>query len=790
VGILSIQSKDTAGIEGTYHGTGLNEAEVQAKRKHFGYNETPEKRVGPVMGTLKRLWGPIPWLLEGAIIFELIIGKGFQAAIIFLLLVFSAVTGEIQEKRAKNAIGYLRRNLQIRIRTLRNGTWQTIWSRELIPGDIIHLNVGDIVPADTEIISGIVSVNESVLTGESVDVTKAAGERIFAGSTIIHGEAIARVAAIGKNSSYGKTVELVRTTEAPGRLQVLLFNIIRYLAYLDVFFIVILVAITVIRGTSWQEMLPFLAILIIATIPISMPSAFTVANAVEAQRLAKEGVLVTGLTGIQEAASMDILLADKTGTLTKNRPEIAELVPFGGIKDYELLKLAAAASDDVSRDSINTAIFSAFREQKLAMHERLSFTPFDPAQKVSRAQIIQDGRLINVILGSPVVIVGIAAVQDNFMEEVSSLGSKGYRVLAVASGESKELACRGLIALVDSPRSDAGELIARIKELGIRVIMLTGDTVSTAKGIAMQVGIGNRIGTLEDALLNPLDFDGFANVYPQDKYKICQSLQKLGMVVGMTGDGINDAPALKQADLGIAVSSATDIAKLAAKIVLTKPNLADVTKVIDAGHRIYRRMMTWTITKLARTIELVALLTFGFIFTGFFPVSLSIIVFVVVMNDMVTLTLGTDRAWSTKVPEKWNMNRLAKISAIFTIGWLVLGLGLLFFYLRVQNLSAAQISSLMFLYLIYSAMETILMTRTGGPFWSFAPSKLVGGMVAINIILATLMATLGWAMTAVPLEYIMELLIITIFATLILDSSKIWYYSMTGILGTERGINS
>jgi len=781
-----VKSKDLGEIENAYQGTGLNDVDVQTKREQYGYNEILEKQVGPVVGALKRMWGPVPWLLEAAMIFELILGKGIQAVTVFLLLVFSAVTGEIQEERAKKAIRYLRRQLQISVRTLRNRTWQTIPSRELVPGDIVHLKVGDIVPADVEIILGTVSVNESAVTGESIDVTKGVGERIFAGSTISHGEVIARVTAIGKYSSYGKTVELVRTAESPGRLQVLLFNIIRYLAYFDLFLIIILVITAVIRGTPWQELLPFLAILIIATIPIAMPSAFTVANAVEAQRLAKENVLTTGLTGIQEAASMDVLLVDKTGTLTNNRPEIAEIVSFGKAKDSEILELAAAASDITSKDSISTAIFRAFNELKLEMPKRLSFTPFDPAQKISRAQIIKNGRQLNVVLGSPTVIEKIAAVPGNFMEKVDSLGEKGFRVLAVASGESEKLVCQGLIALFDSPRDDAMESIARIKELGIRVIMLTGDTTSTAKAIAEQVGIGNRIGTLKDALSNPLDFDGFANVYPEDKYKICQSLQKLGMVVGMTGDGVNDAPALKQADVGIAVSTATDVAKSAAKIVLIKPGLSDIAKVIDAGHRVYRRMMTWTITKLARTAELAALLTFGFIFTGFFPVSLNLIVFIVVMNDLVTLTLGTDKAWPTRIPEKWNMPQLAKITAIFTIGWLALGLLLLWFYFKVQKLNAAQISSLMFLYLIYSAMETILMTRTRDPFWSFAPSKWVGGMVAINIVVATLMAAFGWVMSVVSFQYIIELLIITILVMLILDGLKVWYYRVTGILGTEQ----
>jgi H+-transporting ATPase len=780
------QSKDTAGIENTYQGAGLNDADIQARRKQYGYNEIPEKHVGPVMGILKRMWGPIPWLLEAAMIFELVLGKGVQAAVIFLLLIFSAVIGEIQEKRAKSAIGYLHQKLQISVRALRNGTWQTIPSRTLVPGDIVHARVGDIVPADIEISNGTVSVNESAVTGESIDVTKETGDIIYSASTISHGEVIASVSAIGTKSSYGKTAELVRTAESPGRLQSLLFSIVRYLAYLDIVLAVILVITAFINGTPWQELLPFLVILFIATIPISMPSSFVVANSLEAKNLAKDHVLITGLTGIQEAASLDILLVDKTGTLTNNRPEVAELVPFDQQEDAEVLRLAASASDDTSTDSISTAILGALKDRKLTMPKRLSFTAFDPIHKLSRSVISQNGGQEHVVLGSPAIIAEIARTPEQFTAQVNRLGSKGSRVLAVASGKNEELSCQGLIALADSPRDDARESVEQIKKLGIRLIMLTGDTVGTAQAIAKQVGIGNRIGTMQDAIAHPLDFDGFANVYPEDKYKIVQALQKLGMVVGMTGDGINDAPALKQADVGIAVSTATDVAKSAAKVVLTEPRLADITKVIDGGHHVYRRMMTWTITKLARTAELAALLTFGFIFTGFFPVSLSLIVFIVVMNDMVTLTLGTDKAWPTTVPEKWNMPQLAKISAIFTIGWLALGLGLIWYYLKIQSFSADQISSLMFLYLIFSAMETIIMTRTRDAFWSFKPSRWVVGMIGINIVLAILMATFGWVMAAVAWHDIVVLFVITLVAMLILDGLKIWYYRVTGILGTER----
>ena len=780
------QGKRIAGIENSYQEDGLDDAGIQARRKQYGTNEIPEKHTGPVTGTLKRLWGPIPWLLEAAMIFELILGKGAQAGAVFLLLVFSAVTGEIQEGRTKKAIGYLHQQLQIGVRVLRNGTWRTLPSRELVPGDIVHARVGDIAPADMKIIGGTVSVNESALTGESIDAAKKAGETIFSASTISHGEAIARVTATGTKSSYGKTAELIRTAEAPGRLQVLLFNIVRYLAYLDVALAVILAIAAFVRGTPWQELLPFLVILFIATIPISMPSSFTVANSLEARSLAKEDVLITGLTGIQEAAGMDVLLVDKTGTLTNNRPEIAGLLPFGGLEASDLLRLAAAASDDTSADTISMAVIRAFKDQGLSMPERTSFTAFDPVEKVSRAQISRDGNLLDVVLGSPAVVAGMSEIPTDFAERVDSLGAQGARVLAVASGEKEKLVCRGLVALADSPRDDAAESIAKIRELGIRVLMITGDTAGTARAIAQQVGIGGRIGTLGDAESRPLDFDGFADVYPEDKYKIVRTLQKTGMAVGMTGDGINDAPALKQADVGIAVSTATDVAKSAAKVVLTRPKLSDIAKVIDGGHRVYRRMMTWTITKLARTAELAALLTFGFIFTGFFPVSLSLIVFIIVINDTVTLTLGTDRAWPAAAPEKWDMPRLAKISAVFTVGWLALGLGLLWFCLKVQNLGADQISSLMFLYLIDSAMETILMTRTRDPFWSFAPSRWVGGTVAVNLILATLMAAFGWVTAAVPWQFILILFIVTAAAMLILDSLKMWYYKATGILGTER----
>jgi len=774
-------------LEATYSGGGLTTTEAAERRAQYGYSEVPEKRTGPVVGTLKRMWDPVSWLLEAAILFELILGRGIQALFVFLLLVFSAVTGEVQASRARKAIGYLHQQLQISVRTFRDGKWVILPSREVVPGDVVYVGVGDIVPADVHIDQGTVSVNESALTGESADVTKTAEDTLSSASTISHGAAIGTVTATGTASSYGKAAELVRASEPPGRLQKLLFTIVRYLAFLDVVLVVMLVIAAVIRGESWQDLLPFLVILFIATIPISMPSSFTVANSLEARTLADRGALVVGLSGIQEAAAMDVLLVDKTGTLTLNRPEIAGLHGFGDVTGVEVLRLAAAATDADAADTISAAITRAARKGNVAALRRLSFTGFDPVSKVSRARIVQEGSAeeATVVLGSPVVLAELASVPAGYAEQVDALAAAGSRVLAVATGRDGELTVQGLIALADSPRGDAKDVLRRVRHRGVRVIMITGDSVRTAQAIAQRVGVGDRIGTRSDAVRNPADFDVFAEVYPEDKHAVVVALQQAGHVVGMTGDGINDAPALKQADVGIAVSSATDVAKSAARIVLTGEGLGGVPDVIDSGHRVYRRMMTWTITKLARTAQLAALLTFGFILTGFFPVSLSLIVVIVILNDLVTLTLGTDRASASTTPERWDMPRLARTAAIFTIGWVIVGLGLLWYYLRVQNLEPDQISSLMFAFLICSAMVTILMTRTRNAFWKSAPSRWVGGMVAANIVLASVLALFGILTSPVSWLSILFLLGVTGVVMLILDGLKVYFYRRSGLLEAE-----
>ena len=761
----------------------LSEAEARARLAQKGYNEIQEAPSHPFLGILKRLWGPIPWTLEMALILELALGKIVEASVIAVLLAFSALVGESQELRAHAAVDYLRLRLQVSARVRREGIWKFLPARELVPGDLVHVRLGDIVPADCIIHNGTVEIDQSGLTGEATFVSRSNDETIYSGSTVVRGEAIGTVTATGSRSLYGRTAELVRTAGSPGHLQELLFNVVRYLAIVDVILAVVLVGFALWNKSDLLPLLPFLVVLVIATVPVSMPASFTVANALEARKLAKEGVLVTGLTAIQEAATMEVLCVDKTGTLTQNRPEIAAIIPFPGELEDEVLAYAAAACDESTQNPLDRAILRELEHRSIQPLNRQKIVPFDPVNKRSEAYVSHDGQTFNVMLGSPPIVAEFADPRPELVNHVEELAADGARVLAVAAGPEGHLTLRGLVALADAPREDAAPLVKAIQNLGIRVLMITGDTSATAQAIGRKINLGDRIGNPDDALKNPLDYDGFANVYPEDKYRIVQALQQSHLVTGMTGDGINDAPALKQADVGIAVSSASDVAKASAKVVLTNPGLEDIVKIISGGRRVYRRMLTWTITKIARTVELAVLLTLGYIATGIFVIPLSLIILVIVFNDIVTITLGTDRAWTSPVPERWNVGDIARIAGILAAGWLVLAFIILWAGLNVLNLPISQIQTLMFVYLIFSAQATIWITRVRDHFWSFLPSQAVVATTVGNVVIASVLAIGGILMDAVPAILLISVLGAVLIAMVLLDYVKIWFYKRTGILG-------
>lgn len=770
------EESQSVDLEESIEITGLTDAEVEAALLEFGYNEITEKKENLYWGVLKRLWGPIPCTLETALLLEIILGKILQASIIAVLLLFSAIVGETQERRARKVVGYLKQHLQVTVRVLRNGIWQFIAARDLVFGDYIHIKAGDIIPADCTIFRGSIELDQSVLTGESESVLRSEYETIYSASVVRLGEAIALVTATGTYSFFGKTAELVKNVSAPGHLQKLLFAVVRNLAIIDIILAVILLIAALLNSYAILPLLPFIVVLVIATVPVSMPASFTVANAMEARVLAKEGVLVTGLTAIQEAATMQVLCIDKTGTLTQNKPQIASVFSFSDYSEDELLAYAASTCDPSSLNPIDIAILKEVEKRSLHPFIREGYIPFDPVRKASSALINLNGYLQEVILGSPFVMESYAVSIPQFKEKVAEMAVNGGRVLAIAIRREGEGRVCGLLTFSDLPAEDAASLVQDIKDLGIRLMMITGDTPPTAKAMARKLNMGERIGPLSAALKVPLDYDGIANVYPEEKYQIIQALQELNLTVGMTGDGINDAPALKQAEVGIAVSSAADVAKASAKIVLTDPGLQGIVRIIHGGRRVYSRMMTWTITKITRTLELAVLLTIGYLATGDFVVPLSLIVLIIVFNDLVTITLGTDRAWVSSTLEQWNVKSISKLSGILAAGWLLLAFLILWLTLNVLKLPFVQIQTLMFLYLIYSAQATIYITRVRKHFWSFLPSGLVMAVTLGNIFVSSLFALCGILMAQVSPLLVIALLAVVVLASFGIDLLKIHFY--------------
>jgi H+-transporting ATPase len=763
---------------------GLSETEARTRLAQNGYNEVRDEPHHPLLGILKQLWGPIPWALEAALIIEVFLGKIVDGSIIAVLLIFSAVVGETQKLRAQTALSYLRSHLQVTALVRRDGIWRLLPAREIVSGDQVHVKVGDIVPADCTIVDGTVEVDQSVLTGESAVVPRSNNETIYSGSTVRHGEAIGTVTATGSHSYYGRTAELVRTARSPAHLETLLFTVVRYLAIMDVVLAVVLVGAALWQRADLLPLIPFLLVLVIATVPVSMPASFTVANALEARTLSKEGALVTGLSAIQEAATMEVLCVDKTGTLTQNRQAIAAIVPISEQTEEGVLVWAAATCDESTQNPLDLAILRELEHRSLRPLSRLKRTPFDPSTKRSESYVQRDGQTFRVVLGSPLVVEQLAESRPELRDYVEKLSASGARVLAVAAGTEDHLKLQGLVALADTPREDAATFVKALQGLGIRVMMITGDTPATARAISHEVGLGDRIGEVDSAIKDPLKYDGLANVYPEDKFRIVQALQRSQLVTGMTGDGINDAPALKQAEVGIAVSSASDVAKASAKVVMTRPGLQDIVKVVAGGRRVYRRMLTWTITKIARTAELAILLTVGYLATGIFVVPLFLIVLIVVLNDLVTITLGTDRAWVSPVPERWNVREIAKLSGLLTAGWLALAFYLLWAGLNVLKLPIPQIQTLAFVYLIFSAQATIILTRVRDHFWSFAPSRYVAAVTIGDVIVASAFAIWGIMMAAVPAVFVAVIFGVVLAAAFLLDEVKIWFYQKTGVLGS------
>ena len=741
---------------------GLTQAKADELLTKNGLNEVPEPQFNFFKEFLSKLWNLSAWILEAALLLECILGKWIQSLFVLLMLLFAAWNGASKKKQSRRVLNNISHKLTPTVSVMRDGKWQNIDSKYLVPGDLVSIQAGDVLAADVRIIDGQISTDESSITGEAKTVRKQVKDTAYAGTTVVEGSGLATVTATGANSRSGKTVNLINNSAAPGHLQQLLTKIIYYLCILDGILTLVIVIAFFFKGgkiSNFIEMLPFLAMMFIASIPVAMPSTFALSNSFEATRLSKEGVLTADLTGIQDAANLNLILLDKTGTITENKTAVANWTNFSQMTDSEVLELAAAATDQRNKKIIDSAIDDYVSSLGLKVKAPDDFTPFTSSTGYSMANI--DGH--NVKLGS---FKQLSLIDKSANDKVKDIDFGAGRSVALLIDDK----LAGVFILQDKVRSDSKAALAELKKRGVMPIMLTGDNQKTAEAVAKEVGLEGEVISIHD-FTDQTDTNklaGIADVLPEDKLKMVKFFQQKGYIVGMTGDGVNDSPALRQAEVGIAVSNAADVAKRSGKMVLLTDGLTSIVKILDAGHRVYQRMTTWSLTKLARTAELTMLLTFGYLFFGYIPMALNAMVIYTIMNNMVTMMIGTDRTHITYKPENWNMARLAKIAFSLASGWTIIGI-LAVAYLNTHGWNHGTISTMVYVYLVLSAMFLILITRTKRYFWQDYPSKAVGLTQLGDIILTVILAILGIAMDKISWTNLAITFLVALVAAIVID---------------------
>ncbi|MCO6535520.1 HAD-IC family P-type ATPase [Lactobacillus sp.] len=742
--------------------SGLTQAQADKLLKQNGLNEVPEPQFNFFKEFLSKLWNLSAWILEAALILECILGKWIQSLFVLLMLLFAAWNGASKKKQSRRVLNNISHKLTPKVSVERDGKWQNIDSKYLVTGDLISIQAGDVLAADVKIISGQVSFDESSITGEAKTVRKGQDDTGFAGTTVIEGNGLAIVTATGANSRSGKTINLINNSAAPGHLQQLLTKIIYYLCILDGILTLVIVIASFFKGGDLNNlinMLPFLAMMFIASIPVAMPSTFALSNSFEATRLSKEGVLTSDLTGIQDAANLNLLLLDKTGTITENKTAVSNWTNFSNLDDKTVLELASAATDQRNKKIIDNAIDDYVSKLGLTIRTSDNFTPFTSGTGYSMAEI--DGH--NVKLGSFKQLSLIDKAANDKIKEIDFGAGRSVALLI-----DDKLA--GVFILQDQVRSDSKQALAELKKRGVLPIMLTGDNQKTAEAVAREVDLKGEVISIHDFndQTDTSKLAGIADVLPEDKLKMVKFFQQKGYIVGMTGDGVNDSPALRQAEVGIAVSNAADVAKRSGKMVLLNDGLTSIVKILDAGHRVYQRMTTWSLTKLARTAQLTMLLTFGYLFFDYIPMALNAMVIYTIMNNMVTMMIGTDRTHITYQPENWNMAKLAKIAFSLASGWTIVGI-IAIAYLNTHGWTHGTISTMVYVYLVLSAMFIIMITRTKRYFWQDYPSKAVGLTQLGDIILTIILAIFGIAMTKISWMNLLLVFIVALLAAIVID---------------------
>ena len=694
-------------------------------------------------------------MLEAAIVLELVLGRHVEAGIIAVLLLFNAVLGFFQEGRAQATLAALKSRLAVMASVRRDGVWRNAPAAGLVPGDVVKLSLGRIVAADVKLTEGDVLLDQSMLTGESIGTEAGPGFQTFAGALVRRGEAVAQVTATGIHTKFGRTAELVRTAHVVSSQQKAVLRVVRNLAVFNGLLIVLLVVYALAHGLPVSEIIPLVLTAVLASIPVALPATFTLASALGARALARQGVLPTRLSAVDEAASIDVLCADKTGTLTRNQLSVTSLHPLPGFDERQLLTMAALASSDGGQDPVDAAIRSAASLKVSPNPPQLThFIPFDPATKMSEATAT-DPHLgaIRIIKGAFTVIGALAVPSPTARAAADELEGKGFRVLAVAAGPPAAMQLLGLIALSDPARKDSATLVAELKSLGVRTVMVTGDAPATATIVAQVVGLVGAVcppGPIPNDV-RPESFAVFAGVLPEDKFKLVKAFQKTGNIVGMCGDGANDAPALRQAQMGIAVSTATDVAKSAAGMVLTNPGLAGIVAAVKEGRITFQRILTYTLNSVTKKIVQVLFLGLGLIMTGHAILTPMLMIIVMMAGDLLGMSLTTDNVRPSLVPNNWRIGPLTIAGIFMGVSELAFCGGALAFGNFHLRLGVATLQTLAFFVLVCGNQATMYAVRSRGRIWSSPrPSRwLVLSSVADLAIAATL-AGCGWLMLPLP----------------------------------------
>ena len=737
---------------------GLTSDEVRARLEKDGPNAMPDTSAHPLRNALAKFWAPVPWLLEASIVLEIVLHKYYEAAVIAALLIFNAALAYFQEGRAQATLAALKSRLALNASVQRDGVWKTVPAAELVCGDLVKLSLGGVVAADVHLTGGSVELDQSMLTGESLPIDAGPGADTYAGALVKRGEATAVVTATGARTKFGRTAELVRTAHVVSTQQKAVLKIVRNLAIFNGVLIIAMGIYACTHAMPSSEIVPLLLTSVLAAIPVALPATFTLAAAVGARSLAKLGVLPTRLSAVDEAASINVLCSDKTGTLTLNALSVTSVRPLPGFDEAHVLGMAALASSEGGQDSVDAAIRSAASHKPAQGLPKLAtFVPFDPAKKTSEATATDaKGVEEHIIKGAYSAVVALTAPSPAAAAIVDELEKQGFRVLAVAAGSSASVQLIGLIALSDPPRSDSSSLISELHSLGVATVMVTGDAPATAAIVAHDVGLNGAVwppGKLPDAV-KPEDFAVFASILPEGKFDLVKAFQKSGHAVGMCGDGANDAPALRQAQIGIAVSTATDVAKSAAGVVLTDAGLGGIVAAVKEGRITFQRILTYTLNSVMKKILQVLLLAVGLVMTGQAVLTPMLMVIVMITGDFLAMSLTTDRVRPSKTPNSWQIGGITIAGVILGTSFLAFSTAILAVGKFELHLNIEALRTLSVVGIVFGSQATTYVIRGRQHLWGLRPSIwLVLSSVADVLIISTL-AVYGIAMAPLSLAIV------------------------------------